>query len=61
MKRRAVMNRFAAVQTLQTAHFLAFLFVRFDRELKQNFCVGTFNFLPRELKCFLERQHVIAQ
>ena len=34
-----------------------------DRELEQNFCVGraTFNFLSRELQCFLERQHVVAE
>ena len=34
-----------------------------DRELKQNFRVGraTFNFLSRELKGFLQRQHVVAE
>ena len=85
------MNRFSAVQTLQTARFLAFLFARHsiacqasrtiwmkprspsfltdiagnwsDREWKQNFRVSraTFNFLCRELKCFLERQHVVRE
>ena len=34
-----------------------------DRELKQNFHVGraTINLLSRELKCFLQRQHVVAE